>query len=49
MTRKAMAVAALAIAAFTVSAVTVIPGGPVAAAPSSLTHQVVVFQGPPWG
>jgi hypothetical protein len=48
MTRMAMAVAAIATAAFTVSAVTVITGGPVAAAPS-ITHQVAVFQGPPWG
>jgi hypothetical protein len=48
MTRKAMAAAAIAIAAFTVSAVTVMTGGHVAAAPS-LTHQVTVFQGPPWG
>jgi hypothetical protein len=48
MTREAMAVAAIAIAAFAISAVTLITGGPVAAAPP-LTHQVVVFQGPPWG
>jgi hypothetical protein len=48
MTRRAMAVAAIAIAAFTVSTVTVTTGGTVAAAPS-LTHQVMVYQGPPWG
>lgn len=48
MTRKATAAAAIAIAAFTVSTVTAITGGPVAAAPS-LTHQVVVSPGPPWG
>ena len=48
MTSKAMAAAAIAIAAFMVSAATLITGGPVAAAPS-LTHQVMVYQGPPWG
>jgi hypothetical protein len=48
MTRKAIAGAAIVIAAFTTSTVTLITGGPVAAAPS-LTHPVVVVQGPPWG